>query len=113
MEQWRRDTRGSFIVTWFVRSRPMMVSISRSGMVVPLRGPAIATSLGSIRRFILPENIRKLPETFPRGLRAGRDQDHSRVTADSLVDAVGFEEPVQNRSLQVVDPVDLLSPLPF
>ena len=54
-EQCRRETSGSLIATALLCSRPMMVSPSTRGMVVPFNGPLIAISRGSMRVLIVAD----------------------------------------------------------
>src|SRR5438105_3054680 len=85
----------------------MTISALVSGMTVPLRGPAIATSRGSIeaaytKRFLGLAKIR--PDRFG----SGGKQDNTGVASHAFLHAVRLEKPVEQSSLKIINPTNLL-----
>src|SRR5215469_9652937 len=103
MEQCFLETSGSLRATGFVGSLPIVVSVSARGIVVPLSGPVIAISRGSMEMVILAD-FQPLAKIPPERFGFGSDNHDSRVAAHTLLHAVRFQEPIEQRSLEVVDP---------
>src|SRR5438128_66754 len=80
----------------------------------PFSGPAITINRGFIIRVDIVNNksekSRKLAKAVPIWLGTCREQHDSRIASDAFLDTVGFEKPIQDKSLQIVDPPNLFSP---